>query len=338
MAASLHRLNSPADTAETDAPDLPARQIDAFRDNACFVFNHLPRLTTRPVHIRQLRQTILNLALRGKLVPQDPDDEPASELLKQIQVEKVKLIKDGKLKRDDHLPPINEVEAPFDLPKGWAWARSPELGNFGRGKSKHRPRNDPVLFEGGTHLFVQTGDVARSKGIIETFTGKYNEVGLTQSAKWPKGTLCITIAANIADSGILSFDACFPDSVVGFIPASMFPNARYFEYFIRTAKADLLEFAPATAQKNINLEIWNTVLIPLPPLAEQHRIVARVDELMALCDQLEAQLTTTEADSRRLLEAVLHEALHPAVRQKDQTKLQPCGMINSCQQLHLFLG
>ena len=186
-------------------------------------------------------------------------------------------------------------------------------------------------------LFIQTGDVARSKGIIETFTGKYNEVGLAQSAKWPKGTLCITIAANIADSGILSCDACFPDSVVGFIPASMFPNARYFEYFIRTAKADLLEFAPATAQKNINLEILNAVLIPLPPLAEQHRIVARVDALMALCDQLEAQLITTEADSSRLLEAVLHEALTPAIRPKDRTKLQPCGMINSCQQLHLFL-
>ena len=79
------------------------------------------------------------------------------------------------------------------------------------------------------------------------------------------------------------------------------------------------------------------VQIPLPPLAEQYRIVARIDELMALCDQLEAQITTTEADSRRLLEAVLHEALHPAVRQKDQTKRQPCGMINSCRQLHLFL-
>src|SRR5215831_2585655 len=70
--------------------------------------------------------------------------------------------------------------------------------------------------------------------------------------------------------------------------------------------------------------------IPIPPFAEQHRIVAKVDELIALCDQLEAQLTTTEADSRRLLEAVLHEALYPAVRQKDQTKPQSCGMINSC--------
>lgn len=155
---------------------------------------------------------------------------------------------------------------------------------------------------------MQTGDVARSNGVIETFTSKYNDVGLAQSAMWPKGTLCITIAANIADSGILGFDACFPDSVVGFIPASVFPNARYFEYFMRTAKADLLKFAPATAQKNINLGILNQVLIPLPPLAEQQRIVAKVDELMALCDELEARITTTTT-RHQLLEATLNEVL-----------------------------
>jgi type I restriction enzyme, S subunit len=202
-------------------------------------------------------------------------------------------------------------QAPFELPCGWAWARFPELGVFGRGKSKHRPRNDPALFEGGEHMMIQTGDVARSRGVIETYTGKYNDFGLSQSFKWPKGTLCITIAANIADSGILGFDACFPDSVVGFVPASMFENARYFEYFLRTAKASLLEFAPATAQKNINLEILTQVLIPLPPLAEQRRIVAKVDELMALCDRLEASLATGEDTRRRLLDALLAQAVEP---------------------------
>ncbi|HYM75652.1 MAG TPA: restriction endonuclease subunit S [Candidatus Dormibacteraeota bacterium] len=96
------------------------------------------------------------------------------------------------------------------------------------------------------------------------------------------------------------------------VPSPIFPNARYFEYFIRTAKADLLEFASATAQKNINLEILNAVLIPLPPLAEQQRILAKVDELIALCDRLEVQLTTTQAESSHLLEAVLQDALAAA--------------------------
>jgi type I restriction enzyme S subunit len=282
------------------------------KDAARFHINHLPRLTTRTEHIKQLRQTILNLAVRGRLVPQDPNDEPAAELLKRIQAEKIRLVKEGVQKKDAVLPALDLNQAPFTLPVGWSWARFPELGKFGRGKSKHRPRNDSALFSDGTHLLVQTGDVARSQGVITTYTSKYNDAGLAQSMKWPAGSLCITIAANIADSGILSFDACFPDSVVGFIPASMIPNARYFEYFVRTAKANLLAFAPATAQKNINLEILNSVMIPLPPLAEQHLIVAKVDELMGLCDQLEASLNTTEADSRRLLEAVLRDALEPS--------------------------
>ncbi len=302
ISATLHHLNN------GDASTKVGNGSD-YKETARFYFNHLPRLMTRPEHIKRLRQTILNLAVRGKLVPQDPSDEPASELLKRIQAEKAGLVKISKRKKSIALSPIDDIRAPFPLPRNWAWARFPELGVFGRGKSKHRPRNDRALFIGGSHLLVQTGDVARSKGNIETYTNKYNDVGLAQSVKWPKGTLCITIAANIADSGILGFDACFPDSVVGFIPASVFPGAKYFEYFIRTAKVDLLKFAPSTAQKNINLEILNAVLIPLPPLAELQRIVMKMDELMALCDELEVQFTTTATTRRQLLEATLHEAL-----------------------------
>ena len=120
-AASLHRLNSPTDTAETDAPNLLVRRADAFRDHARFVFNHLSSLTTRPEHIKQLRQTILNLAVRGKLVPQDPNDEPAAELLKRIQEEKAQLVKGGNVKEpktSSHLP---KDELPYDLPDSWTW-------------------------------------------------------------------------------------------------------------------------------------------------------------------------------------------------------------------------
>jgi type I restriction enzyme S subunit len=313
LAASLNRIGTAPVASDEAATE--AQSAIPLPDAARFHLDRLTRLTTRPEHIKQLRQTILNLAVRGRLVPQDPNDEPAAELLKWIGAEMTQLVKDGERKKGAPLPDVDLEQAPFDLPLGWSWARFPELGIFGRGKSKHRPRNDVVLFDGGTHPLIQTGDVARSKGVIRTYTNKYNDTGLAQSMKWPAGTLCITIAANIADSGILSFDACFPDSVVGFIPASMFKNARYFEYFMRTAKANLLEFAPATAQKNINLEILNAVLIPIPPLAEQDHIVAKVDELMDLCDQLEVQLTATLADSGRLLEAALHEALAPAMEQ-----------------------
>ncbi|OWY08914.1 hypothetical protein B6V74_09610 [Thioclava sp. F42-5] len=301
-AASLARLTAPDTTSE----DFPT--------HAAFALEALPALTTRPDQIKTLRQTILNLAVRGKLVEQDPADEPASELLAAIAVEQKELAKAGKIKRPKPLPAVDTTLAPFDLPLGWSWARFPELGTFGRGKSKHRPRNDPALYRDGKVPFIQTGDVARSGGRITSNTGFYNEVGLAQSMLWPRGTMCITIAANIADSGILDFDACFPDSVVGLVPASMFDSARYFEYFIRTAKANLLEFAPATAQKNINLGILETVLIPLPPLTEQHRIVAKVDALMALCDRLETALAEADTTRTRLLEALLHEALEPATQ------------------------
>ena len=298
--ASLARLKTPD-------PD-PA----TFQNHAAFALNNLTPLTTRPDQIKALRQTILNLAVRGKLVPQDPNDEPASELLKRIAADRVALEKNGSIKKSKPLPPVNAADTPFDLPPGWAWARFPEVGLFGRGKSKHRPRNDPILYTDGEYPFIQTGDVARSGGSIETYSNFYNDVGLAQSAMWPAGTLCITIAANIADSGILSFDACFPDSVVGLIAYDSFEGAHYFEYFIRTAKANLHDFAPSTAQKNINLGILMEVLIPLPPLAEQRRIVSRVDELMTLCDGLEANLATGNDTRHHLLDASLHKALAPA--------------------------
>ena len=103
-----------------------------------------------------------------------------------------------------------------------------------------------MLYDNGKYPFIQTGDVARSQGSIRTYSNRYNDVGLAQSAMWSAGTLCITIAANIADSGILTFDACFPDSVVGLVVRDCFKSARFFEYFIRTAKDDLQEFAPST--------------------------------------------------------------------------------------------
>lgn len=302
--ASLARLTATDTTAET------------FPAHARFAIDALPALTTRAGQIKALRQTILNLAVRGKLVEQEPAAEPASELLKRIATH-LEDQRGGDGRRAKPLPVVDPADAPFELPDGWNWARFPELGKFGRGKSKHRPRNDPALYAGGTHLMIQTGDVARSGGKVTTYTNKYNDAGLAQSMLWPKGTLCITIAANIADSGILDFDACFPDSVVGFVPAPVFDNARYFEYFVRTAKANLLEFAPATAQKNINLEILVSVLIPLPPLAEQRRIVAKVDTLMALCDRLEAALTTADTKKQRLLETLIHEALSDSSSNKE---------------------
>ena len=239
--------------ARLDAPD-PDPMV--FRNHAAFAFENLSPLTTRRDQIKALRQTILNLAVRGKLVAQDPNDEPAAELLKRVAADRLKLEKSGSIKKSKPLPKADTSDAPLDLPAGWTWARFPEIGLFGRGKSKHRPRNDPILYTDGKYPFIQTGDVARSGGSIETYSNLYNDLGLAQSVMWSAGTLCITIAANIADSGILSFDACFPDSVVGLTAHDSFEDARFFDYFIRTTKANLQEFAPSTAGLSQDLLIF----------------------------------------------------------------------------------
>ena len=273
-------------------------------DNWQRVATHFDLLLDRPEAVDALEQTILQLAVRGLLVPQDPKDESASELLKKVHTEKSKLIAAGKIKRDKPLPPISENEPPFKLPSGWTWARFPELGEFGRGKSKHRPRNDSALFNPPKYPLIQTGEVSRAKGVVREVHSYYSDIGLAQSRMWPKGTLCITIAANIAESAILGFDCCFPDSVVGFIPADAMGNVEYFLLFVEIAKTDLMAFAPATAQKNINLEILSSLLIPLPPLKELTRIVARVADLRVLCADLHQRLTTARTQ-QALLAGVL---------------------------------
>ena len=271
------------------------------------VAQHFDLLLDRPEAIDALEQTLLQLAVRGLLVPQDPTDEPASALLQKIRAEKDRLIATGQIKRDKPLLPITDEEKPFELPVGWEWARFPELGQFGRGKSKHRPRNDPALFNPPIYPVIQTGEVARAKGVIQEYHSKYSEVGLAQSRLWPKGTLCITIAANIADAAILGFDACFPDSVVGFVPAEAIGEASYFLAFMETARTQLIAFAPATAQKNINLEILESVLIPIPPLAEMTRIVTRIAALRRLCADLRQRLAERQAVQGRLAEALVQE-------------------------------
>ena len=274
-------------------------------DNWHRIATHFDLLLDRPQAVDALEQTILQLAVRGLLVPQDPQDEPASVLLKKIRLEKDKLIAEGKIKRDKPLPPIAGDELPFALPLGWKWARFPELGDFGRGKSKHRPRNDPNLFNPPKYPLIQTGEVSRAKGVVQEVHSYYSDIGLAQSRLWPKGTLCITIAANIAESAVLGFDSCFPDSVVGFVPANAMGNVEYFLLFVETARADLLAFAPATAQKNINLEILSSLLIPVPPLNELTRIVTRVASLRRLCADLRQRLCASQSTQAHLAEALV---------------------------------
>ena len=145
----------------------------------------------------------------------------------------------------------------------WPTQKLSKLGELNRGVSKHRPRNDPDLL-GGPYPLIQTGDVSNSGLYILDYSSTYSEPGLAQSRLWKEGTLCITIAANIAQTSILAFDACFPDSVVGFLPGEK-TNAVFVHYWFSFFQKILEEQAPQVAQKNINLKILSDLDVIVPP-------------------------------------------------------------------------
>ena len=150
-----------------------------------------------------------------------------------------------------------------------------ELGSVARGKSKHRPRNDPSLY-GGRYPFIQTSNIKHSNLYVTKYDQTYNELGLKQSKLWPEDTLCITIAANIAENGILSFPACFPDSVVGFIANSKKSNVLFVKYALDYAKKNFQKTAKGTAQDNLSLSKIKTIKIDLPKddIYEQNEIAS----------------------------------------------------------------
>ena len=276
-------------------------------------------------NLKRYKAAVLKAAVEGKLTEewrkQNPDVEPASKLLDRILAErrtkweeaelakmkaKGKEPKNDKWKEEykqlesariDELPPV---------PCSWAWARLPQLGELNRGKSKHRPRNDPKLYD-GKYPFVQTGDIRQAVGVLKDYTQTYSDLGLEQSRLWPEGTLCITIAANIADTAVLGLEACFPDSVAGFIPESDEVDIQYVEYFIRTAKDRLGQFAPATAQKNINLAILGEVALPLPPYQEQCRMVSELQKTETIVVRIESQIQLGELQIGRMRSSILKE-------------------------------
>jgi type I restriction enzyme S subunit len=184
--------------------------------------------------------------------------------------------------------------------------------DFGRGKSKHRPRNDPALY-GGPYPFIQTGDVRGAEHQITDYTQTYSEAGLAQSKLWPKGTLCITIAANIAETGVLDFDACFPDSVIGVVVDDTQTTSKYVEYMLHTVKAALKAKGKGSAQDNINLATFENERFPFPDLTVQRRFVNVLDELSAAVQRFEDLVASKLVALDELKRSLLHQAFSGAL-------------------------
>ena len=277
--------------------------------------------------LKRYRQAVLKAAVTGELTRKWREAhkdqlEPASELLARILQERrvrwesdqlAKLTTEGRATKNDvwkrkYDEPVSPDATTLpQLPNGWIWVTMPHLGELSRGKSKHRPRNAPHLYN-GDYPFIQTGDIRRASGLLRQYRQTYSEAGLKQSRLWPKGTLCITIAANIAETAILGFDACFPDSVVGFRAESDSCDVRFVDFFIRTAKQNLERYAPATAQKNINIEILSDIAIPFPSILEQRQIADEVERILSITDASEQIIEARLKQAERLRQSILKQA------------------------------
>lgn len=181
------------------------------------------------------------------------------------------------------------------------------IANIQRGKSKHRPRDDEKLF-GDKYPFIQTGDVRAANGkVIKAYSKAYSDFGLSQSKLWKAGTLCLTIAANIAETAFLGFDACFPDSVVGIEPSESL-DVKFVNYYIQKIKQEIDRDASATAQKNINVAYLEKLQIPCPSIKEQNQIVQEIESRLSVCDKIEETIEIALSKSEALRQSILKKA------------------------------
>ena len=181
----------------------------------------------------------------------------------------------------------------------WEYKTLDQLGEVSRGRSKHRPRNDPSLF-GGDYPFIQTADVKAANFYITEYDTTYNEKGLAQSKLWHPGTLCITIAANIADTGILAMDACFPDSVMGFLPYEGVADVRFVKYCFDILQQNCKKISQGAAQDNLSWEKLSTILFPAPPIEVQKRIADMLSAYDDLIENNQKQIKLLEEAAQRL--------------------------------------
>jgi type I restriction enzyme S subunit len=300
-------------------PDLDTQQeiVAKFED----VENEISDISGEATHqaslIKQLRQAVLQEAVEGKLtadwrrqhplVKGDPQHDAAA-LLVQIKAAKERLVEAGKIRKEKPLSPIADGDKPFELPEGWVWCRFGNYSRFERGRFSIRPRNDKRYF-GGPYPFVQIGGLSESGNSISSAPQSLNEMGLAASKMFDAETILIAIVGGtIGNLGVLAIPMCFPDSIVGIRPTDL--NCHdYIMCLLRHKQPEIRRLAYQMAgQPNIKLPTLQEMVIPLPPLAEQQAIVARVDSLMATIDALEAQVTERKEQAQLLMQAVLREA------------------------------
>jgi type I restriction enzyme S subunit len=278
--------------------------LETFKDNFAL-------LADTPNAISKLRELILQLAVMGKLVPQDPNDEPASELLRKIAVEKDRLVKEGKIRRSNPLPPVRPDEMPYELPKGWEWSRLANVALKLTDGTHHSPTNEPQ----GDFMYITAKNI-KPNGIdlsdITYVTGKTHDEIYSRCDPAYGDILYIKDGATTGIVTINDIQEQF--SLLSSVALIKLPHItlnRYIlsvmrsPFFYENVRGDMAGIAIT----RVTLTKLSNTLVPLPPLAEQQRIVAKVDQLMALCDELESKLKRSVAVGEKLMEAAVHKAL-----------------------------
>ncbi len=252
--------------------------------------------------IRKLRELILELAVRGKLVPQDAADEPASELLKRIQVEKAKQIAEGAVRKGQPLPSISEQEKSFHLPVGWGWVRLGQIGDWGAGAT---PLRSVSSYYGGETPWFKSGELTAD--FIDTSEETITELALRDCSlrlNQPGDVLIAMYGATIGKTAILKVPGTTNQAVCACTPNTGIFN-RYLLTLLKATKSNFIGQGAGGAQPNISREKIILTVVAMPPTVEQHRIVEKVDELMALCDQLENQHSNAAEAHEKLVSQLL---------------------------------
>ncbi|MFW3968749.1 hypothetical protein BME90_09395 [Klebsiella quasipneumoniae subsp. similipneumoniae] len=271
-----------------------------------FIEQHFGELYSINENVTELRKAILQLAVMGRLVPQDPNDPPASELLEEIGAERLRLVKAGKIKMPRPLPPTKPEEVPYQLPQGWEWVRVAELTDVGTGSTPATTNQD---YYGGSipwYTSSATNDLFASmpdKFITE------KAISETNCKVFPAGSLMIAMYGQGKTRGQVS-EIVIPGATNQAVAALVFFRSsegikKYLKYFFIKIYDEIRLLAEGAAQPNLNVGKIKETLVPLPPLSEQHRIVSRIDQLMALCDTVDQKINDATDKQTELLRAVM---------------------------------
>jgi len=284
---------------------------DELMENWERISAHFDTLFTTEESIDQLKQTILQLAVMGKLVPQDPKDEPASVLLERIAKEKAQLVKDKKIKKQKPYVTFEGLDSLMkDLPFGWKWVRLADIAEIVRGGSP-RPAGDPRYYDGDIP-FLKVGDVTRkSSKFVEGFNATIKEAGLQKTRLIETRTVLLSNSgATLGIPAICEFPATFNDGIAAFINKSEFIFDEYLYLYLNTMTDWFLNIASrGQGQPNLNTDIIKATRFPLAPIKEQYRIVAKVDSLIDMCNQLKLRIAESQTVKLNLTDAIVDQAL-----------------------------